>query len=238
MPKQDFILDIRRHWSHLYRTPFVVSDSPNTDVAVLSRKLQGLDLWLTPKAVEEYRPDDFGDLPSSLQDQLAGAVADFRSFAATVAPHEPATEEQYRHGRLLFERIAGVVKEVVLSEWLAAVRELIDDAERWCQRRQWPTRREQKDIREELLGKYEAPVLLLHAHSSLFQLSPVARFTTHGLGLADVALVPSYDFVTILRNEGGWQVNIGTETLDNGVEKRPWSEDSFVDAVEWLRRQA
>ena len=52
----------------------------------ISRRLARAALWMTPKAVEGYDPEDFRDLPEDQQEGLRNAVGEFEPLADSVPP--------------------------------------------------------------------------------------------------------------------------------------------------------
>jgi hypothetical protein len=114
--------------------------------------------------------------------------------------------------------------EGVRDEWVAAVEQLVGEAEVWAHTRDWAVRREAKTIREDRLGQYTVPRLLIHATAGRLLLDPVARYVPGAMGVVDLYVLPSYDAVMISRSDGGWQLHpIGADD-----EPQPWSEETFV----------
>ncbi len=56
--REEFILDVRRAECML-QMPKVEADSNRIDTDAIARILDRAVLWLTPKVVEHYRPEDF-----------------------------------------------------------------------------------------------------------------------------------------------------------------------------------
>jgi len=117
--------------------------------------------------------------------------------------------------------------EGVRDEWIVAVEQMVRDAEVWAQKHDWAVRREAKVIREDRLGQYTVPRLLIHATAGRLLLDPVARYVPGALGLADLYVLPSYDAVIISRTDDGWRLHpIGADDVP-----QPWSEESFVQTA-------
>lgn len=134
---------LNEFWSNFQRaagfmTPVVIADSPALKPDEIRDCLARATIWLTPKSVEGFDPDDFQFLMESERQELCKAVAGFRAVAATVPPDKPATDEQvdealpkfiqirqivaldrysdpdaFRIGKLLESRIANRVPSVV-----------------------------------------------------------------------------------------------------------------------------
>src|SRR5262245_9886124 len=96
--------------------------------------------------------------------------------------------------------------EQVRDEWVAAVEQLVRDAETWSQGQGWAVRKEPKTITEDRLGSYTVPRLLIHASSGRLLLDPVARYIPGATGLVDLYVLPSYDPVLVPRSADGWHL--------------------------------
>lgn len=120
--------------------------------------------------------------------------------------------------------------EAVRDEWIAAVERLITDAETWANTQGWTTRRDPKTIAEEPLGPYVVPRLLIHRVDGRLLLDPVTRFVVGGLGLVDFCVLPSYDWVKVVRTPAGWQFH----PADPNAPRRPWSEKAFLELAQEL----
>ncbi len=113
-----------------------------------------------------------------------------------------------------------------------AVNRLVGEAEAWSVARAWVTKRDDKEIAEDLLGTYTVPRLLIAKDASRLLLEPVARFVLGGTGLVDFAILPSYDSVLISRDGDRWFVQPTT-----GNKRRPWSEAAFDDLANRLSKR-
>ena len=117
--------------------------------------------------------------------------------------------------------------EGVRDEWIAAVEQLVGDAEVWACKQDWAVRREAKTIREDRLGQYTVPRLLIHATAGRLLLDPVARYVPGALGVVDLYVLPSYDAVLISRADDGWRLH---PSVAEEVPQ-PWSEETFVQTA-------
>ena len=176
-------------------------------------------------------------MPKEEQDELRNCVTSFRALANAVPPESPPTDEQYRNGLNLLQRIISIVRKPILDEWSVSVERLITEAEEWARERGWSSRRESKTVRERLLDTYDLSQLLIQINGTTLLLDPVVRFVPVRLGVADLALVPSYHSVRIPRREDGWHLHIDPDRRGGGESQSLWSEDSFVHAVELLRQR-
>ena len=75
--REEFISDVRRS-ARMLQKPNVEADSDALDTDAISRILHRAALWLTPKVVEHYDPDDFADEQADQQNRLRLAVEEFR----------------------------------------------------------------------------------------------------------------------------------------------------------------
>ena len=117
--------------------------------------------------------------------------------------------------------------EGVRDEWVAAVEQLVGDAEGWAHKHDWAVRREPKIIQEDRLGQYTVPRLLIHATAGRLLLDPVARYVPGALGVVDLYVLPAYDAVMVSRTDDGWRLHpIGADDVP-----QTWSEESFVQTA-------
>lgn len=183
--------------------------------------------WLSPQAVADFNPDDFADLSPERRGELIGAVTAF----GELDPYANGAADDA--GRQALSQIAGILREHVRAEWLDAVERLYDEIARWAEAREWGTKRDVTELADSFLGTYEAPVLLVHTPQGRLQLSPVARFVTGGTGLVDLSVMPSFEYVRLVRDEQGWTV-----FEDEGERPpAPLTEAAFADVVERLLRK-
>jgi hypothetical protein len=117
--------------------------------------------------------------------------------------------------------------EQIRDEWVSAVDGLIRDAEEWSQRQDWASRRSPKVITDDPIGPYTVPQLLIQGTFGRLLLDPVTRFVPGATGLIDLYVIPSYDAVLIVRTDKGWHIHLSV-TKD---ERRPWSEEAFVETA-------
>jgi len=233
--REEFILDVRRSASTL-RKPNVEADSDVVNTDAIASILQRAALWLTPKVVERYDPEDFTAWQKDEQDRLRGAVEQFREIARQVPPDEPATVEQFKLGASRFRDLMDVLGRMVLGEWMHAIETVEKQTEEWSAEAGWRSRRVNKQISESLIGTYNAPQLLIFAEPNLYALDPVARFIPGGQGSFDLAIQPSYYTTSLYRDDSGnWYVYL---EVRNGVSKGKrveWSGDAFHQCIEQLK---
>jgi hypothetical protein len=229
--RQDFIQNVRG--AVQFVAPRVEADNPYTRPQDLEKKLRHAAVWLTPRSVKGYRPDDFQDLPSDRQAKLRQAVEKFTAVAGEVPHATPATPGQVRAALPHFMAVVTTLQDVLRQEWLGEINQVLHHAEEWCARRRWPSRRDEKQIAEDFLGTYTAPRLLIAKDASRLILEPVARFVAGADGLIELAAWPAYDSARITRTNGVWYVHPVA-----GGRRRRWSEEAFVQAAAELESLA
>ncbi|MEX0717270.1 MAG: hypothetical protein WD066_11820 [Planctomycetaceae bacterium] len=230
---EKFLLDVRQA-VRLARQPAVAIDSDLLDGDRLTDTFQRALLWLTPKCVEHYVPDDFADLPKDIREELDRAVAEFREAAAAVSPDEPATTKQGERGIEAFRWLVHSVRHAVVPEWREAAERVVQEAETWSAEWEWRTRRDTKEIRETLLGRYELPQLLVYAEQDLYVISPIARFLPGAKGAFDIAIQPSFSITSLYRDfDDRWYLHLGPGPSEG--HREPWTRESFKASVEELK---
>ncbi len=233
--REEFTLDVRRSARTLQK-PNVEADSDAVDTDAIAKILHRAALWLTPKVVEHYDPDDFADEQADQQDRLRLAVEEFRRIARQVPPDQPATVDQFMKGAELFRELIKVLGSMVLAEWMCAIDAVERKAEEWSAEVAWRTRRVNKKMNESLIGPYEAPQLLIFAEPYLYVLDPVARFVPGAQGAFDVAVQPSYYTTSMYRDDNGiWYVHLDIGKGAANGRRVEWDRSSFLSCVEQLR---
>jgi hypothetical protein len=198
--------------------------------------LQRSGVWLNPKVVEHYHPDDFLGWQKEQQELLRAAVEAFREIASQARPDQPLTIEQFTEGAQRFRELINILGVMVRDEWLQAIETVEKQVQEWAAEAEWRSRRVNKTLSESLIGTYVVPQLLIFAEPNLYVLDPIARFTPGGQGSFDIAIQPSYDTTSLYRDAAGtWFVHLD---INNGVSKGrrvEWSRDAFRQCIEQLR---
>ena len=118
------------------------------------------------------------------------------------------------------------------KEWLACIDKLLRQIESWVQDEGWEAAREDREITEELVGTYAAPVLKLRAPNGLLYVEPVARDVVGADGRIDVYAWPSLHRLLLIRQEGRWSVK-----TDSGVDwPEKWGRKAFLKLAESLTK--
>ena len=127
------------------------------------------------------------------------------------------------------------------EEWTRAVAALVDDVERWAHEKDWVTRRTEKEINEEAVGRYTVPGLEIDVpeYGEGAFLQPIARVVSGGAGRVDFSAYPTLSRVHLyrdadeLRRSGASKWIIHTESRLR--LKADWKRETFYDIVtEWL----
>jgi len=233
--REEFILDVRRSARTLQK-PNVEADSDAVDTDVIARILDRAVLWLTPKVVEHYDPEDFTDWQREQQDRLRLAVEEFVRITRQVLPDKPATIDQFTEGAHRLRDLIHVLGGMVLDEWMRAIVTVEKQAEEWSVEFGWRSRRVNKKISESLIGTYEVPQLLIFAEPNLCVLDPLARFVPAGQGSFDIAIQPSYYTTSLYRDDSGnWYVHLEVRNGVSTGKREEWGKDSFRQCIEQLR---
>jgi hypothetical protein len=123
--------------------------------------------------------------------------------------------------------------EAVREEWIAAVEQVISDAETWAREQHWFVHRGPKTITEDPIAPYEVSTLLIQAPAGRFVLEPRGRYIIGATGQIELSVFPSYESVLIVRNDAGWHFVIDRPTLDG-----PWSKEAFLEILSELAKKA
>jgi hypothetical protein len=117
------------------------------------------------------------------------------------------------------------------DEWLQVVEALGRQVRGWAEQRGWTVTEERREINEERLGIYQAPVLQIETpHGSVF-LEPIARDVGGADGRVDLYAWPTLYRVMLLRGGGpDWMIR-----TDSGIYwPHPWGEATFAELAEGL----
>jgi len=231
MARDDFFRNVRR--ALVFMAPRVEVDNPYTKPEYVERMLRGTDMWLAQSSVDGFRPEDYSEFSADVRSELERAVKDFLSVAKTVSSREPAKKEQMEAALVPFMQIVRVTQRFILEDWMSAANKLLAEAEQWAHSAEWPTKRYPKEIAEDFIGTYKLDKLVFAAEGSQLALVPVGRFAPGTDGMFDLAVLPSYDSVMVVREKNRWFVH----PLANEEGKRKeWLKDVFLDTSIKLAR--
>jgi hypothetical protein len=121
----------------------------------------------------------------------------------------------------------------VRDAWIAEVNKMAYDVERWAAENDWDTKRETKELLEDEIGAYEAPVVRVQTMQGRIYFEPTARFVGGANGRIEIAATPSFWQATLLKTDGGWRFM--TEDLEE--MNKGWTREDFSDVVSYLLKQ-
>ena len=220
--RDEFFADVRR--AVTFMAPRVQADSPFTDTNYIQKMLREADLWLTPKIVEAFLPDDFSDVDEGVRKDLIKPVKEFRQVTTEMGPGERAQTEQRDAALSPFTQIVRIAQGLVRDDWLSASTALLAEAENWAKEQDWPTRRFPKDVTQDFIGNYRLDKLVYSAERAQLALVPVGRFAPGTDGIFDLAVMPTYDSVMVVREKGRWFIH----PLPKEEGRQDWSKQAFT----------
>jgi len=115
------------------------------------------------------------------------------------------------------------------DEWVAAVDQLVTEAEAWAHEQNWLVHRGSKTFTDEGLGTYEVPMLMMHCPQGALNLNPGGCNLIGPLGGIDFRVYPSYETVRILHTATGWRF-----VTDPPTRVLPWSKEAFLEIASEL----
>lgn len=230
MARDVFFRDVRRAVS--FMAPRVEADNRFIDTNYIERKLLGTDTWLVQGVVAAFRPEDFPDLDEKTREELNRAVNAFGTVARAVPPKEPATNDQRNAALQPFKQIVQVVQRLLRDDWMHASDRLLSEAEQWAKDAGWPSKRYSKDVTEDFIGTYKQDRLVFSAEGAQLALIPVGRFAPATDGLVDLAVLPAYDSVMIVRQGDRWFIH----PLPGEEGREDWSKEAFFNTSLKLAR--
>ena len=119
------------------------------------------------------------------------------------------------------------------EEWLSSIDQLFAQIEGWATDSGWATLRDERQLDDERLGRYVAPVLLVHTPQDRFMLQPFARFTHQSDGVVDVMKYPSFANLAMLVRKGSrWYLQKPGKSAVGQVLSWRNLRQCFADAVE------
>lgn len=126
---------------------------------------------------------------------------------------------------------SSIREQQVRDEWIAEIGAMADDVERWAKENDWDTKRETREMSEEGVGTYRAPVVRVQTMQGRVYFEPVARFISGGpTGRIELIGTPSFWQVVLIREEGRW--HFYTEDFED--LHKEWTKEGFTDAVAYL----
>jgi len=115
-----------------------------------------------------------------------------------------------------------------VDDWLDILKDLMSNVKAWAEAAGWETRLTGRDVNERGFRRYEVPVLVLDRGEAEVSLVPVAREVPGGGGLVDLYLMPDFDAVASLYEEGGrWFLHYTFQPGRIEAERFPLDEASL-----------
>jgi hypothetical protein len=227
MSREQFINNLRVA-SGLLTPPRVNGGGSKLPDEYLSRILQSTDLWLTAKSVEGFDQADFADWPKKEPDELAKEVAAFLAIVNEVPANEPATKAQTKRARIHLQRVIDVVRRHLLPDWLDAQNRMLDEATAAAATHGWYVERDEKELSENLLGRYKAPRLRIRTRDNEVVLDPIAYFGSGRQGIVDLVIMPTYETMYwVILKDGQWQLVSAHGT----PRTKPFNRTTLVKAI-------
>jgi len=128
--------------------------------------------------------------------------------------------------------------------WIHRVTSLVDQVEQWARELGWSTRRVEKKLEDEWIGKHRVPALLMQEDTCRFLLEPIGRSTPGTDGVVDLYLMPAYDDIASLYYYSNrWNLHYmfpgakPTATVRE-AEAMPLSKETLAKVIAELRQHA
>ena len=148
--------------------------------------------------------------------------------------------EQYGFTRQEFETDARC-RIAVWDIWYPRVTSLVKQVEQWAGELDWSTRKIDKNLADEEIGKHIVPALVMQHETDRALLEPVARTVPGADGLVDLYLMPAYDDIAHLYFEGdGWQLESVLPLPTTGAkvkqtEVKPFSAEALAAVLAQMK---
>jgi hypothetical protein len=107
MAIEEFWSNLRGAAGWLVRT--MPEDPAHADAATLERMFQYARMWLTPRSVEGFDPDEFAFLPDEHRAALQESVERFRSVVDRMPRKKPPKRELLEEGRVALRAILDLI---------------------------------------------------------------------------------------------------------------------------------
>ncbi len=122
MSLQDFFNNVRIG-QRLLESPRAAIDSTEPIPGALAATIEQADLWLTPRTVAGYNPEDFFFLKDDERSELDKAVQSFLRVARSAPPNRPVPMTQHNESRRCLESILRILapdRFRTPQEWIAS----------------------------------------------------------------------------------------------------------------------
>src|SRR6266487_3484439 len=92
------------------------------------------------------------------------------------------------------------------DQWLALVKEVLDQMESWAREEGWSVHREDKRTFENEFGEYNAPVTRFRTPAGEIYVTPIGRNIVGADGRVDIEAWPSLNRVKLVRKNNRWDI--------------------------------
>jgi hypothetical protein len=130
------------------------------------------------------------------------------------------------------------------SAWLQRVSELVTSVEQWSKELGWATRRIDKRLDDPFIGKHLVPALIMQDELCRVLLEPVGRSAPGADGVVDLYLMPAYDDIASLYDQGGtWHLRyLDPGDFETGARRDaaavPLSKESLATVLAAMKEHA
>lgn len=136
----------------------------------------------------------------------------------------------------------GTNADAIREEWLNRLNALFDETQEWAQDFGWATKRIMVAREDLVIGKYQAPALLVQENDLRGILEPVARFAPNVEGVVDLYIMPAYDDIaSMFYIDGQWQVQypgLAGQEEDDSDTGETLSREVFRQVLESMKDHA
>ena len=120
------------------------------------------------------------------------------------------------------------------DRWLAWVHRVVDDVEGWAHARGWATHRDDKEMKEGVIGPYSVPFLRVRTPHGEVHVDPIAmHIMGGGDGRVDLQGWPSLRRIVLIRTGDGIELLGETGPMLQKLD-RPWTAETFLDLAKEL----
>lgn len=116
MARYEFLQNFRVA-RNLFFHPRVETENPRLDEKSIQQDLVRSAIWLTPKSVKGFEPEDFQELDAGMRKELDDAVREFLGVASQVPATQPATPEQYHAAAAAFSKIMKLLEPYLVTPY-------------------------------------------------------------------------------------------------------------------------
>jgi len=191
------------------------------------------DVWLSPRSVDGFRPEDFGNKPAAELKKLETHVNAFLDLTNEISQFKRIPPATSKSGRKHLEAAIEIVRRWIVADWVADLNWLMDSAAEAARTAGWHTEELNKVVEESLLGKYACPRLRVRSLDAEVYLDPVAYFGAGGKGIVDLLHVPTFERIcSFTFKDGQWRI---WSLNSRNSKSRPFKPSAFLQIVKSLK---